>query len=239
MPSSSSSGKGLVAQGQHVGAHRIADQMRLAAMLRFQALRVGKAGGDRFHPARQQAVDPARAPRSARAARRAARPIARPAGWAARGSRRSRPPRWARPSRTGDAPSPGRAMTARAPPSQRSGFFPNLPGGKDMRGQEIGLAGNVGPAPVGHQRDVMTAPMQFRRQREGGDQMPARPSGGEHVMPRRTGARRAVRSAHGVAPAGWARARSPGVSRPRYGFRRVMASSSPTVRQVAMVEEPP
>ena len=51
-----------------------------------------------------------------------------------------------------------------------------------MRGQEIGLAGDVRAALVGDQRDMMTAPVELGREREGGQQMPAGAPGSEDEM---------------------------------------------------------
>ena len=103
--------------------------------------------------------------------------------------------------------------------------------GQHVRRQEVGLAGDLGPPAVGDQRDVMPAPFEFVRQREGGRQVPAGAARGENEMARRSIHRSFSRRSS--APA------RPKPSRLRNGLRRVSASSRPTVRHCAMVDEPP
>src|SRR5690606_25724953 len=112
-------------------------------------------------------------------------------------------------------------------------------GGQDMGGQEARLAGDRLPPLIGNQRDMMAAPLKLVRQRESGRQVPAGAPGGKHVVAGNGAGLRAHRSPSlsprllssrplssrprpSIAP------RQSNLSRLRYGFLRVMASSSPT-----------
>ena len=124
--------EGLVAQRQHLVAHRIADQMDLVRGLARQPLDLVIGGGDRIDPARHQPVDPAEHrillvdQRRDAVAPRGEQSRARP------DSRRSRSPPRAGRSRRAAAPSPGRSAIAfdRPEPADRPAGQP--PGGQDM-----------------------------------------------------------------------------------------------------------
>ena len=115
----------------------------------------------------------------------------------------------------------------------------------DMRGQEVGLAGNLGAARIGNQRDMVSAPFQLGSQRKGGQKVPARAASGEDIVAICTGhgciSRRAepVWSFIGAVCPKPSLSPSPLVLLFRNGLRRVTASISPTLRQIAIVDDPP
>ena len=202
---------GLVAQRQHFGADRVADQVDLVGMPCLQPLHVREAGGDGLHPAGQQAVDAAQHAvlfvhqrRDFGGDRRGQR---RHGGVAAEADHRARLERLEQAQRHAP-PFPHRLRSGE--PAQR--VLAEPPGGKDMGGQVVRLAWNVGTTLVRDQCNVMATSVQFGCKREGGDHVPARAARGQHVVtPRLPGRRRAhVRSTALLRPS---IALRPGVSR--------------------------
>ena len=162
-------------------------------MFRLQPLDLGIGGGDRIDLARQQAIDPAQHcvlfVDHAGNTHRGRRPQGREGGIAAEAHHRARLEAFKQADRH-VPPFPDR-LRARDP-FQR--VLAEAPCGQDVHGQEIRATGNLRAALIGNQRDVMAAPFQLGRQREGGQHMPPRAPGGEDEMARGMGV---VRLAHG------------------------------------------
>ena len=195
-------------------------------MLRLQPRDVAVGGGDRIHPAREQAVDPAQHgvllmdhARHAGAGRGPQRGEGRIAAKADHGGRLE-----AFEQAQRHAPSFQDCLNALGPVQR---VLAQPPGGQDMGDQRMGLARQPGAALVSDQRDMVAAPLQFHRQRKGRDQVPARAPGGEDVV--------TADRAHLPSP----NFSSENGSRRINGLRRVMAIRKPTPRHSAMVDEPP
>ena len=112
-----------------------------------------------------------------------------------------------------------------------------------MRGQEIGLAGDGVAARIGDQGHMVAAPVQLFRQRERGDQVAPGAARGQHEMapglPHGTISRFSSTSPLARFSDQPMKSARPRVSRLRCGLRRVTASSKPTVKHTAMVDDPP
>ncbi len=119
---------------------------------------------------------------------------------------------------------------------QRSGFLPKRPAGMTWAGRKSGLPGIFAPRASVIKRNVVSASFQFRCQSKRGEHVPPGATGCEYVMAVGAGWRS---TAHLLLSLSDKRELIPGVSRVRNGLRRVIASSSPTVRHTAMVDEPP
>jgi len=177
-------GKGrerFVAQTEHACAYRIPDKVDLPGVFRVEPLDFGIGGGDGVHPSGEQAIDPAEhgvllvydgghagagGSEDCGQRRVAAKADHRAGLETVEQPQRHAPPF---PYRL-EALEPAERVLAE--PACRN----------DMRGQEIGLAGDFGTALVGDQRDMMTAPVELGREREGGQQMPAGAPGSEDEM---------------------------------------------------------
>jgi hypothetical protein len=171
-PSSVKAGT-AVAQGQHFGAHRIADQVDLARVLGLQPVDLGIGGRDGIDPARSRRLTrPSTAfcswitlgilppsPPAARQRRIAAEADHRE-GARKLSNRRSAMLRPSRPPRTPLASAAGSCRSAR-----RAGH------GRE----EIGLAGDRRAALVGDQRDVVPAPLQLAASAKAGIRCPPVP----------------------------------------------------------------
>ena len=176
----------LFTQRQDPCTNGVADEVDLFRVLGIEPLDFGVSRGDGLHAACEKAVHAAqhgvllmhhgRYSRAGRGEDRGQRGITAETDHRARLETLEQAQRHA-------APFHHRFYTAE--PAQR--VLAEAPGRNDMRGHEIGLAGNVRPARIGDQCDMMATPFEFGRQREGREQMPAGATGGKDVMAAGTG----------------------------------------------------